>query len=591
MEESALSASVLVTVRAVIGLVQGLALYLIYLSYDGKNWPATDPFVFTPLLLVALLVPLCLLQALGGMRLRTLALWGGIATLLIAGFGFYDIWRAAPDLGVSGPVSTKNLPSWQVVSALIVMLFIAQSLIAGGDAERKWIASYPTHYDEAWKLAVQLALSVAFVGAFWLVLWLGAGLFKLIKIDEFATLLQHEWFAIPATALATAAAIHVTDVRANLVRGIRTVGLTLLSWLLPLMALIVTGFLVALAFTGVQPLWATRFAAGLLLIATGGLVILVNAAYQDGDAERTAPRILRYAATLASLVLVPLTALAGNALLLRIAQYGWTADRIYMFAALLIGGCYAAGYAAAALWRGAWFKRIERWNFYTALFILTVLFALFTPIADPYRIAVASQMARLESGRVTADKFDFANLRWEGGRFGHAALQKLKVTTSLPNAGVIRENADAALKQTNRYAASQRTTPTMLSDNIVPHTADGKLPESFMHQDWRINPTQTNLPPCLTLVRQKCDAWMMDLRSNGSSALLIVYGTEVYAFQADQSGTWQLAATWALRCAPAIDAMRAGQFKAVPPASPLPDLEVAGQRIPASPPAHQTACP
>ena len=589
MEQSTLTASTLATARAVIGLVQGLALYLIYLSYDGKAWPATDPIVFAPLVLVFLFVPLALLQALGNLRLRTLALWGGGATLVIAGFGFYDIWRATP--AFRGSAAASSLPSWQVVAALIAMLFIAQSLIVAGDAERKWIASYPTHFDVAWKLAVQGALSIAFVGTFWIVLVLGAGLFKLIKIDEFATLIQHEWFAIPATTLATAAAIHVTDVRANLVRGIRTVGLTLLSWLLPLMALIVVGFLVALAFTGVQPLWATRFATGLLLIATGGLVVLVNAAYQDGDVERAAPRILRYAGTLGALAPIPLTALAGNALLLRIAQYGWTADRIYMFAALLVGGCYAVGYTAAALWRGPWLRGIERWNFYTALVILGVLFALFTPIVDPYRIAVASQVARLESGRVTADKFDFANLKWEGGRFGQAALRRLKVTTSLPNAPAIREQADAALKQTNRYARFQQATPTLLSDNIVPHTADGKLPESFTRQNWKANPVQAFLPLCMTMIGQKCDAWTMNLPNNGSSVLLIVYGAQIYAFQQDESAIWMLAATWTLRCRAVIDALRTGDFKAVPPESPLPDIEVAGQRFPASPPTYQGPCP
>jgi hypothetical protein len=197
----------------------------------------------------------------------------------------------------------------------------------------------------------------------------------------------------------------------------------------------------------------------------------------------------------------------------------------------------------------------------------------------------------LESGRVTADKFDFENLRWEGGRFGNAALQKLKVTTSLPNAAVIRASADAAMKQTNRYAALPPTTPNMLSDNIVPHTADGKLPDSFMHQDWRVNPTQTFLPPCLTMAHQKCDAWVMDLRGNGTSAVLIVYGAQAYGFQAEQSGNWQLAATWTPRCSPAVAAIEAGQFKAVAPSAPWPDLEIAGQRFPASPPAYQTACP
>jgi len=81
-----------------------------------------------------------------------------------------------------------------------------------------------------------------------LLLWLGAELFDLIGIDFFTRLLEHKWFAIPATSLAVAAAVHVTDVRAGLVRGARTLLLVLLSWLLPLMAIIVAGS-IAVTFT------------------------------------------------------------------------------------------------------------------------------------------------------------------------------------------------------------------------------------------------------------------------------------------------------------------------------------------------------
>jgi hypothetical protein len=90
---------------------------------------------------------------------------------------------------------------------------------------------------------------------------LGVGLFKLIGLHFLEHLIDKRWFDFPFTTLAFALAIHVTDIQVGLVRGIRTVALTLLSVLLPLMALIAVGFLVALPFTGLQPLWATKSAA------------------------------------------------------------------------------------------------------------------------------------------------------------------------------------------------------------------------------------------------------------------------------------------------------------------------------------------
>ena len=87
---------------------------------------------------------------------------------------------------------------------------------------------------------------------------LGAALFELIKVHFLTELIKKPWFAIPATVMACTSAIHVTDVRAGIVRGARTLKLTLLSWLLPLMVLITGAFLAALLFTGLEPLWSTR---------------------------------------------------------------------------------------------------------------------------------------------------------------------------------------------------------------------------------------------------------------------------------------------------------------------------------------------
>jgi hypothetical protein len=169
-------------VRAAIGLLQGLALYLIYLAYDAEAWPATNGLVFAPLLLISLFIPLLVSQALGTLRLRTLAIWTAAATVIVASLAFYDIWHAWPvDWRLADPSVSRPhiLPSPHLFIAVFAGLFIAHSLVTAGDMDRKFAADYTTHFDVAWKLAVQGALAAAFTGAFWGLLRLGAGLFEL----------------------------------------------------------------------------------------------------------------------------------------------------------------------------------------------------------------------------------------------------------------------------------------------------------------------------------------------------------------------------------------------------------------------------
>src|SRR5262249_55981715 len=163
--------------------------------------------------------------------------------------------------------------------------------------------------DVSWKQGIQLALAACFVGAFWAMLWLGAEMFQLINIEFLADLIKKGWFAAPATTLVFAYALHVTDVRAGLVRGKRALALNRLSWLLPVMTLMTVAFLLALPFTGLEPLWSTRSATGILLAAAAALIFLINDAYQDGGIENAAVAIVRHAGTVAALALVPLVAL------------------------------------------------------------------------------------------------------------------------------------------------------------------------------------------------------------------------------------------------------------------------------------------
>ncbi len=561
--------------RLAAGAAQGLALYLLYRWIEDSGAAAVDSYRAVPLGLVFLFVPLLLVQGAGTLRVRTLVPWLVGVTALLAALGWYGVWRSWPPAG-NGPDTPDAAMTFALLAASFVGLFIGQSLILAGDAERKFVAPYPAYFDAATKLGVQFAATVAFVAVFWGVLWLGAVLFNLIKLGFLEALLEKDWFAIPATALASAAAIHVTDVRAGLWTGIRTVALILLSWLLPLMTLIAAGFTASLLFTGLTPLWATRSAAGLLLSAAGVVVVLLNMAFQDGSPEHSRARIFRYAEFVAALVLVPLVTLAAYAVWLRVAQYGWTVERVVTAATVLIALCYAFGYAAAALLSlggGGWMRLVAPVNVTTAFAVIAVLLALFTPLGDPSRLAVSSQVARLKSGAVTANAFDYAYLKSEGGRYGHDALVRFASTDFGPATATVRKMAKAALIEPFQPAAPIKPAgPADLAANIAVYPKGAKLPDSFQKQDWHAQNfiPGTFVPDCLRLAGAKCDAVLVDLDGDGQDEILIAdnigLGGVAGLFRDGADGHWTRAGQIVIPvCAMIADALRNGQFTLVAP--------------------------
>jgi len=561
----------LVLTRLAVGAAQGLALYLLYRWADDKVWPATDPYLLTSLGLVFLFVPLLVIQGAGTLRLRTLVPWMIAVTAILVGLGWYDVWRDWPPPGpsVSGGEMEVGL-----LFASFAGLFIGQALVLAADAERKIIAPYPAYFDSATKLAVQFSATVAFVAVFWGVLWLGAVLFNLIKLDFLETLIEKDWFAIPASTLAVAGAMHVTDVRAKLWTGIRTVALTLLSWLLPLMTLIAMGFTASLVFTGLTPLWATRSAAGLLLSAAGVVVVLLNTAFQDGSAGRS--RIFRYSEFAAGLVLVPLVLLAAYAVWLRVAQYGWTVERVVTAATILIALCYTFGYAAAALLSfggGAWMRLVAPVNVATAFAVIAVLLALFTPLGDPARLSVASQVARLKNGAVAAKAFDFGYLKSEGGRYGHDALIGLSTADFGKASATVHVLAKASLTEAvPALAPIKLAGPGERVANVAVYPKGARLPDSFIKQDWHAENFVPGafVPDCLRLATAKCDALLLDLDGDGRDEILIAdnigQGGIAGIFREGTDGHWIRAGQVNLpSCAKVASALRGGQFTLTAP--------------------------
>lgn len=573
-------------VRLGIGLLQGGALYFLYHAASSQTWPATDSQLFAPLLLVSFFIPVLMMSGLGHMANKAWWRWILVATLVAASLAYYDTWRivGAPAADYGPGVPKAAYPSHLLWLFGAGGFYIAHALVLASAADQKRIASYSSYFDSAWKLLIQIQFSALFVGAFWAVLRLGAALFKLIQLNFFMDLLKEPWFAIPVTVFAFACALHLTDMRPAIVHGIRNLLLVLLSWILPVAVIIIGGFLLSLPFTGMAPLWATKHASALLLSASAMLVILINTAFQNGAIADQVARVLRISATLACGLLLPLVAISTYALGLRVGEYGWTTDRVIAACCLLVASCYALGYAWAASRSSDWLGRIASVNIATAFLILAVLLTLFSPLLDPARVSVANQMARLENGQQKADNFDFDYLRFEGKRYGAAALEQLKNAQGR-DAALLQIKATQSLEKTTpRERVDVRPTLADLRTNLIFWPRDKQLPDSFLTQDWRKEAIPWRLPDCFRNRSTVCDVYAIQSGTEPKTSLLVVGQdrdrAQAALFTQGLDARWRLTAVLPhdfAKCAVFRDKLRSGEFALVPPT--LKDLEIAGRRI------------
>lgn len=568
--------------RLLIGLLQGFALYLIYQAADSKLWTAGNSGLFASLLLVLTLVPVLLISALGHIPARTLWRWLLPAAAVLALLGAYDIWRGigAPYWDTQKFADDARFPSPQLWLHAVAGFFIAHAMVGAAVLDGRRIAGYRSYFESATKLLIQFAFAAVFTGIIWLVMLLGAALFDMIKLAFLKDVLDEPWFAIPLTTFAFAYALHITDVRPAIVHGVRGLVLVLLSWILPVAVLLIGGFLLALPFTGLEPLWATKAATALLLAASAVLAVLINAAFQDGSVSKEVALPIRIGSRIAALLILPLALIAAYALSLRVGQYGWTVDRLVAAFCLVVALCCGAGYFWAALRSPQWLSRIAPVNIFTAFILLILLLAIFSPVLDPARISVNSQMAQLKAGKVSADKFDYEYLRFEGQRFGNAALKSMAAGLSGKDADVIALKAKAALQRDALWNMEpQKLDAKLLAVNIAVRTPNAGLPASFLAQNWK-DTVKTNAwqyPECLHNSSRNCDALILDMDADGAAEVLLREQTGPLHVFLLENGAWRLAGTVDLpgNCGPINDALQSGRI-AVAPAK-MGDAVIAGR--------------
>lgn len=401
------------------GLLQGLLALAVTRSGLDSGWQ---------LLAWLLIVQPPLFMAMAVTRWRDARLWAGGAVMaavvmVMAGTLIWGLLRApAQDSGMFVGLGIATSLWW----------FVALPWFQAFMAQGHWRVPYATLFVLAWNNALVLALAALCVNLIWGVLWLWAGLFALVKVQLFADLFAAQWFVYAVTGLLGGLGLWLARTQQRPIQVMRQTLLALGRLLLPLLAWVLVFFVLALVFTGVEGLWATQFAATLLMSVLILQIWVLNAVYQDGAAAQ-APyaRVLRWLVD-ASLIAMPVLAtLACVAIGLRVRQYGWTLERVWAAAAAGTLWLYAVGYAGAALHsvrQGAarpWLQMVAPVNKALSLLVLALLLALQTPLLDGQRISASSQGERLRADPAQATLERLVDLKWGHGPYGVAALETL----------------------------------------------------------------------------------------------------------------------------------------------------------------------
>ena len=362
-------------------------------------------------------------------------------------------WRAVR-YGEYLPDEQYGFAAGVVATALALPLFQADF------HRRRFATPYSEIYGHVWTDAISAAGTLAFTGLSWLVLTLMSELFHLLKIDFLRDLMGEGAFGWTFSGLAAGAAVGTIRNQLKVLATMQTVVLLVASLLAVPLAVGLVVFLLATAVWGPQALWdATSSATPLLLACAAGAFVLTNAIARQGDEAMTGSRVMRIAGLALAAVILPLAVFAAVSMGLRIDQYGIAPERLWGLVAIVVACVCGVGYWAALARgrKGGWAGHVRKATFHLGLGVCALALILALPIFDFGAISARNQVARLESGKVTPDRFDFVALRWDFGETGRRALARL----SRSGNAKVAELAQAALSQNERtYAAFDQVNRT-----------------------------------------------------------------------------------------------------------------------------------
>jgi hypothetical protein len=483
---------------------------------------------------------------------------------------------------VNGPVGELRPatagPVFLYLMLAVLGWFVALPFVRLGVRGRLTAEGYRALFDESWRVAITLGFAAIFVQLFWSLLLMCMALFDAIEVRWPRRIMLARSFYYPATCAAASFAIGLTDVRPEMFRGLRRLLLAVLRWLAVLASAIVLLFLATLLVGGVDPLWKTRFAAAALISVSLALITLYNTVYQTGTESDPLPTAFALPVRAALMVGPALAVLACWAVALRIGQYGMSEDRLQALVVIGIVAGFLGGYAiVACAGRRAPFE-IRHVNVVMALAIIATLVLIHSPLVDLKRVAVASQLARLGGA---AEPFDFRYLRFDLGRHGLAALERLVTSDDVR----IARQARIVLAEANRNAGDLfGRRPAALDQarflsRIEVHPAGRELPADLAEQLLAQHRATRRLwcvdqgPPCIAL--------LVDLDDDGDEEVAVPLGLGSATVYSRRPEGWREVGSLTGRFARLDDLYAGLEQKAIRPLPPprYHGVEIGEQRL------------
>jgi hypothetical protein len=356
--------------------------------------------------------------------------------------GFVAGWNGSPDDWGAGE-------GWQFFSGILAVAIAVPLFQSIRDSRRHRPETAVVHA-HIWTNLILWGAACAFVAATMLLTLLLAQLFNLIGIDFLSDLMEEGWFMWPLACGAFGGAVGLLRDRDQVLGTLQKVVRAVLSVLGPVLALGLALFVLALPFTGLQPLWdQTRATTPILLACILGAIFLANAVIGNAADEEARSRVLLYAALALALVMVPLAFVAALSTAKRIGQYGLTPDRLWACVFVLAAAAFALAYLLAVVrGRAGWPEALRRANVRLAAGLCLLALFLALPIVSFGAISTRDQLARLQSGKIAPDRFDWAAMRFDFGPSGRRAIERLAASPNL----VIRQRAREALRASTRWA-------------------------------------------------------------------------------------------------------------------------------------------
>lgn len=456
-----------------IGALAGLCLWLLVDVLDDQL--RSTPRLFLALVTFYGVFFTALLALLGPLRLCRAAAFSGMQGALVTGLVLWFSLRFDHiDQTLESP------PAW--VAALILTLIPLPFAITQVKQGR-W-SNYPGLFAHSWDIVVRYAAAWVFVGLAWGVVMLSDQLFQLVGIELIEQLLKQDLVPFLLTGTALGVALAVVNELSEYVSPYLV--LRLLRLLLPVVLVVVSVFLVFLPLRGLSHLFGGFSAAATLMTMAIGATTLITTALDADDSRAVASKPMRIMAQLMALILPALGGLAAAAIWLRVAQYGWTPDRLAAAVVAALVLAYGVAYAGSVLLRGDWMGHIRQVNMVLALVAIAAAALWLSPVFNAERISTNSQVARFESGRAGVEDLDLWRIAHDWGRAGQAGLIRLEALQDHPQADALQDRLARLKAAESRYdfnnedrAVTAESQLRDLTDQLQVVPAGAQVPDWF----------------------------------------------------------------------------------------------------------------